>query len=378
MLSPSLDILDRVHAAGRLLHERDPGAGASLDDLLADTEAPAGPRERLARLAVGALLARRQGAAADTGNLYGGAAGPAEMLDAFEVFLRDAPLVRFAHTAANAAHLAAIGDAGAACILDVGLGLGSQWEPLLHALGKRPGGAPRLRLVGVDLPAPGPDPAAALDAVGARLAGVAAACGVPFAFTALPGRIEDLDLPSARPGERLTVNAAFALHHTGRADRDRTLRRLAATGADAIVLCEPEADHDAPAFPARLRAALHHYGLVFRVLDRCLPGRPAARAVIEGQFFGREIHNVIVGEGADRVERHAPAADWARRLRAVGLRPVRVDPVRVPEMPAGVAVVAHGEACVLTVDGEPLVVVSAWRGSEARVVEAGAGQAGDA
>ncbi|MES2643459.1 MAG: GRAS family protein [Myxococcota bacterium] len=361
MLTTQPDILERVQAAGRLLAARDPEVGESLDALLADTEAPSGPRERLARLVVGALLARRQGAAADIGNLYGGAAGPAEMLGAFEVFVRDTPLVRFAHHAANAAHLAAIGDAASVCILDIGLGLGSQWEPLLRDLGRRPGGAPRLHLVGIDLPAPGSDPAAALDAVGARLAGVAAACGVPFTFTALPGRIEDVDLPAARHGECLTINAAFALHHTGAADRDDTLRRLAATGADAIVLCEPEADHDAPAFPDRLDAALHHYGLVFQVLDRCLPAGPAARAVIEGQFFGREIHNVVVGEGAARVERHAPAADWSRRLRAAGLRPIPVDPGGVPDLPEGVAVVALGPACALTVDGHPLVVVSAWR-----------------
>lgn len=356
----SADILARVHTAGELVARLDPDADAALDLLLADTQLPTRPEERLARLVVGALIARRQGAAADTGNLYGGAAGPAEMLGAFEALVRDTPLVRFGHHTANTAHLSVIGDAQAVCLVDIGLGFGSQWEPLLHALGQRPGGPPRVRLVGVDLPAPGPDPASALDAVGARLARVAAECAVPFEFVALPGRVEELELPTARPGERLLINAAFALHHTGVEDRDRTLRRLAATGADALVLCEPEADHDTSAFPARVGAAMHHYGLVFRVLDRCLPERSPARAVIEGQFFGREIHNVVVGEGPTRVERHAPAADWSRRLLAAGFRPLVVDPGPAPELPAGVDIVALGAARALTVDGFPLVVVSAW------------------
>ena len=243
----TLDILSRVRAAGRALDAGEPTAAAALDALVVDAEAGLSAQERLARLAVGALLARRRGAAADTGNLYAGAAGPAEMLGAFEAFLRHTPLPRFAHAAANAAHLAAIGDAHTVCLVDVGMGLGGQLDPLIAALGQRPGGPPCLHLVGIDLPAPGPNPAAALQEVGARLAGVAAAAGVPFAFTALPGRVEEVALPIARDGEVLLINAAFVLHHTGCAERDRALRRLAETGADAIVLCEPEADHDAPA-----------------------------------------------------------------------------------------------------------------------------------
>ena len=362
-LSPALpapDLLERVRAAARLVADDDEDADAVLRRLHADTADPVGAEARLVRLAVGALVARRAGAAADIGNLYGGAAGPAEMLRAFQSFVEDMPLVRFGHRTANAAHLAAIGDADAACILDVGLGMGSQWDPLLRALAARPGGPPRLHLIGLDLPAPGPNPAAALESVGARLTRVAADCGVPFRFTALPGRVEDVDLPQATPGERLTINAVLALHHTGVDDRDATLQRLAATGADALVLCEPEADHDAPGFLPRLDAALHHYGLLFRVLERCLPPESEARAVIEGQFFGRELHNVVVGEGPARVERHAPTSDWSRRLRLAGLRPFLFADAGAFDLPAGVAVVSAGPARALTVDGAPLVVVSAW------------------
>lgn len=373
------DLLDRVRVAGRLVHARDPAAGPALDALRLATEAARTPTERLVRLFVGALVARRDGAGADLGNLYAQGAGPAEMLGAFEAFTRDVPLVRFAHHAANAAHLAAIGSASAVRVVDVGIGLGTQWDPLIRALGRRAGGPPGVELVGIDLPAAGADPLTALGAVGERLAGVAAEAGVPFTYVAVPGRVEDVDLPHAEPGVCLTVNAAFALHHTGTADRDRTLRRLAATGAEALVLCEPEADHDMTAFPTRLRAALRHYGLVFEVLDRCLGDVPA-RSVIEDQFFGREIHNVVVGEGAARVERHAPAADWASRLRATGLRavPVRPDPDGLGGLPEGVDVVAVGEACALTVDEEPLVMVSSWRAASfaARASLAGLGEPG--
>lgn len=346
------DVLGRVLVAARNLDRPE------LLDTLADLR-PATPRERLARLAVGALLARRAGMGADLGNLYAGAAGPAEMLAAFDAFVRDTPLVRFAHRTANAAHLSAIGDASAVRIVDVGIGSGAQWEPLLREIGSRPR-PPAVTLVGIDLPAP-KDPTSALDAVGARLTLVAVEAGVPFRFVARPGRVEDVELPSRRDGEVLTINAAFALHHTG-TDRDGTLRRLAGTGADALVLCEPEADHDTPDFPERLGAALHHYGLVFEVLDRCLGERPDARAVIEGQFFGRELHNIVVGEGDGRVERHAPNAEWADRLARAGLWPRTVEPVSADALglPRGVGLERVGPACAMTVDGLPLVVVSAW------------------
>lgn len=359
-------VRDALREATAAVEAGTEGAPAALEVLDAAAEGD-GPEARLGRLFAGALRARLLGGDASTGNLYAGEAGPAEMLSAFDALVHATPLVRFSHAAADQALLDAVGDAEALCVVDLGLGGGAQWDAFLDLLVDRGRGGLRVRLVGVDLPAPGPDPAAGLRAAGDRLAAHARALGVPFRFEALPGRIEDVPLPAREAGERLAINAAFALHHTACADavrearhsRDAVLARLAAAEPDVLVLVEPEGDHNSPVLAERVDAAFRHYGLAFAVLDRCLSGAPGPRRTIEGAFFGREIHNVVVGDGPARVERHAPLRDWSSRLARAGFRRRPAVPFAASSLPLPVGVrIVSGER--LEVDGEALLNVTAW------------------
>lgn len=314
-----------------------------------------------------------RGTSQGLGNLYDGALGPSEMLAAFDALVTQTPLVRFGHYAANAAILDMAGGASYLHLVDIGLGSGAQWFDFVDQVAASRGPSLHVHLTGIDLPAPGDDPAADLQAAGQRLSAYAGQKGVSFSFAACPGAIETVELPVATDEGPLVFNAAFALHHTASADavtegvvsRDHVLARIRGTGARGLVLVEPESNHDTPDTAVRLAAARHHYGLLFHVLERCLANLPGPRSTIEDAFFGREIINVVCGEGRDRVERHSPQSDWIRRLQDVGFRQVscadhsEAIAARLV-LPNGVRITRHGLSVGLWVDGHLLAHTTAW------------------
>ena len=350
-----------------------------LDSLLRDGASDATADTRLADLFASALRVRLSGDGADGGNLYQGGHGPADMLAAFQVLLHHTPFVRFGHAAANAVLARTLAGARRAHLVDLGIGSGIQWPGLIEGLAARGGPTPRLRLTGVDLPEPGPDPAARLRQVGGMLRDQAARAGLPFEYAALASSIERLDLECLRAGEEETVavNAAFALHHvlpgevspdpTG--SRDAVLHRLRRLRPSLLTLVEPDSDHNTADFVQRVRAAFGHYRAIFDALAALLPAHPEEREVIERAFFGREIHNIVAGEGPRRIERHERHATWRRRLREAGFEPVdftREDVAAVvtalAHQVSGISITAAPGALTLAWKGTPLVVASAWRG----------------
>lgn len=314
---------------------------------------------RLASYFAAALRARAGDARPDDGNLYGGAAGPEAMLDAFRALTERTPLVSFGHRTVNAAIAELALGADAIHIVDLGVGHGTQWDDLVARIGQRSKRS-SLRITGVDLPAPGGDPAAVLRRTGERLESLAARCGVPLRFEAVADSIESVTATCAPRGEVLVVNAALSLHHIPGDARDRALANIASWSPARLFLIEPDADHDGLAFGARFAEAWRHYGLVFSALEATLARSLQARSVIEGAFFGREIANVVGAEGDARFERHERVERWRARLSDAGFvgEPLHGYAPGV-ERPFGARAVDGATA--LCLGARPLVAVSAWR-----------------
>src|SRR5262249_13071598 len=97
-----------------------------------------------------------------------------------------------------------------------------------------------------------------------------------------------------------------------------------------------------------------------------LPADLPARQVLEEAFFGREVFDVVAGEGPARAERHERHRAWQARLRRQGFLPVDLTPSQ-PTLQRGlalaraVAVVADEGALKLEWKGTPLLAASAWR-----------------
>lgn len=338
----------------------------------AEARTDGAPRERIAALFARALRARLDGDLSGAGNLYDLGAGPAEMLAAFRALVTDTPIVRFGHLGANQAILRASAGLSAVTLVDVGVGHGMQWIDLLDQLAARPGDPPQVTLVGVEVPAPGEDTAAQFAAVEAHLGAHAAARGVPFRFRGIAGLIEDVVDFGITSGEATIVNASFALHHVPDGDavtdparsRDAVLARIGALRPRALVLAEPNVEHHALGFAERVAESIHHYGLVFEILDE-LEVAAGPRSIIEQAFFGREIVNIVCGEGPARQERHERLSSWQRRLARLGFAPLPASgaSVRIAERlgaPWPFAVEEHDGATTLVWKGETMSAVTAW------------------
>ena len=348
-------------------------AGRILRTVQTEARETGRPVERLARVFASALAAGLGGRDSYRGNLYLSAADELDMLDAFETLVHQTPLVRFGHRVTAAAISRAVFDARVVHLIDLGIGAGSQWPALFGMLATRPDGGPRLRVTGVDLPAPGQDPAGRLRQTGRLLHSAAARHGIRLDYVgkALPLEAlkrEDLEVAD---DEVVVVNAALALHHLhdGSVDpanpRDRVLCLVRAVEPRVFTLVEPEAEHNSLTFGPRLTEALVHYGAVFEALGASLDPDLRTRRVIEQAFFGREILNIFSARGGDRVERHERHEVWLRRLaragfEAVDSRPLRsgVEQALALSAPFGIRPV-HG-ALSLCFGGTPLVNASAW------------------
>jgi hypothetical protein len=339
-------------------------------------QAPAGDAaSRIACLFSQSMLARIDGDASGGGNLYSDEPTPGAMLAAFQKLVEATPFIRFGYAAANAAILQAVGAQPEICLVDIGIGSGSQWFGFLDQLAAGSARRPSVRMVGVDVPISADESAARLDDVGESLREHAEQRGIAFSFQSKPTAVQDLDFDclQRRPGEALAVNAVFALHHVPTTDgrsgaedsRTSVLRRIRKLRPDVLTIVEPDAEHNALPLNLLARESIAHYLTVFDALATLLPGDEPERRTLEQAFFGREIRNIMSTDGLRRVERHERHANWRRRLKRHGFAPLAIN--REPEQLAEdlsaqrpVSIRPGRDGLLLTWKNRPVVAASAW------------------
>ncbi|RIJ34032.1 histidinol-phosphate transaminase [Pontibacter oryzae] len=307
------------------------------------------------------------------GNLYSSTYGETDMISAFNVLVKSTPLVTFGHLFGNLAIAKATEQSNDIHILDLGIGSGLQWLHLLDVLAARPGKAPKISITGVDIPASTGTPDARLRQAGCMLQQHAARLGLEFHYSCLAKRLEDVTLQDLyfSPTETLVVNSTFTLHHLpdklqGEVDyRDKVLQQVKALKPAIVTLTEPDSEHNKLNFLPRLRESLRHYYTVFDALDTLLPRFMPERQVIEQEFFGREIINVISCEGSQRVERHERHEAWRQRLARNGFAPADhlikpKDIHQALELHPNFSLQPNGAGYTLCWKGTPVVAATAW------------------
>ncbi|WP_114779273.1 histidinol-phosphate transaminase [Botryobacter ruber] len=304
---------------------------AGVDALSEKAKGNGNASERTALAFARAFAARMQHATTNAGNLYSSTFGLMDMISAFNVLVKETPLVTFGHVFANLSIAEAVAAEPEIHLLDLGIGSGLQWMHLLDLLAARAGGAPRVHLTGIDLPAAIGEPDERLQETGSRLAQYAQKLGISFTYTGIASKLEEVNLPELKRSatEAVVVNAALALHHIADMlvsqtdERDKILKQVLALQPRVFTLTEPDSEHNKLEFMPRLRESLRHYHTVFDVLDTLLPKQMPERQIIEQEFFGREIINVISCEGSARVERHERNQAWQHRLTRLGFAPLQ-------------------------------------------------------
>ncbi|KAH8497070.1 hypothetical protein H0E87_019681 [Populus deltoides] len=188
-------------------------------------------------------------------------------------------------------------------IVDFGIMYGFQWPSLFQRLSSRPGGPPKLRITGIDLPNPGFRPAGRVEETGRRLENYANTFKVPFEFNAIAQKWDTIQI------EDLKI------------DRNE-IRKM---NPDVFIHGVVNGAYSAPFFITRFREALFHFSTLFDMLEANVPREVPERVLFERDIFGWEAMNVIACEDAERIERPETYKQWQMRIQRAGFRQLPVN-----------------------------------------------------
>ncbi|XP_030517610.2 scarecrow-like protein 9 [Rhodamnia argentea] len=256
-----------------------------------------------------------------------------DILKAYHLFLAACPFKKLSNFFSNKTIMNVAGKAPKLHIIDFGILYGFQWPGLIERLSLSPGGPPKLRITGIDLPQPGFKPEEIVEETGRRLASYAKTFNVPFKFNAIAKnwdaiKVEELDIHS---DEILVVNCIYRLHHilddtvVAESPRDFVLNLIRKMNPAVLIQGVINGGHGVPFFSLRFRAALFHYSAIFDMLDATVPRDAPERLLLEREILGRQAMNVIACEGSERIERpETYKMSHSRNLRA-GFRQLPLD-----------------------------------------------------
>ncbi|XP_057956689.1 scarecrow-like protein 14 [Malania oleifera] len=256
-----------------------------------------------------------------------------DMLKCYQLYLMASPFKKIALKFANHHIFGFAEKATTLHIIDFGILYGFQWPMLIHHLSSRPGGPPKLRITGIDLPQPGFRPAERIQETGHRLARYCERFNVPFEYNAIAKkwetiRIEDLKI---KKNEVIAVNSLFRfrnlLDETVVIDspRDAVLNLIRKINPDIFTVSVVNGCYSAPFFVTRFRELLFHFSAFFDMFDANLSRENQERMVFEKEFYGRETMNVIACEGLERVVRPETYKQWQVRIGRAGFRLLPLD-----------------------------------------------------
>ncbi|KAL8530096.1 hypothetical protein ACS0TY_007253 [Phlomoides rotata] len=259
------------------------------------------------------------------------------------------PCLKFAHFTANHAILEAFEGKNRVHVIDFSMKQGMQWPALLQALALRPSGPPSFRLTGIGPPSH--DETDHLQEVGWKLAQFAETINVEFEYRGfVTNSLADLDASmfDTREGETVVVNSIFEMHQllARSGDIEKVLQVVRELNPEILTFVEQETNHND--------------STLFDSLESCGGGDEAVR----------QICNVVVCEGVDRVERHETLAQWRTRFNASGFRAVHLGSNACKQASMLVALFAVGDGyrvdenngcLMLGWHTRPLIATSAWK-----------------
>ncbi|GFQ06915.1 scarecrow-like protein 33 [Phtheirospermum japonicum] len=310
----------------------------TLNDLLLEIRQHSSPKgdgmERVAHYFANALEARL----ACTGielyaSLNSKRISAIEILKAYKMFVIACPLKHMSNIMANRTIGNLASRATTLHVIDFGILYGFQWPCLIHALSRRPGGPPKLRITGIDFPQSGFRPAERVEDTCRRLAKYCKRFGVPFAYNAIAQKWDTITLEDFKieKNELLVVNSMFRLHNvpdqteTGNSPRDAVLNLIKEINPDMFVHGIANATYSSPFFVTRFKEAFYHFSTMFDMFEATVPQDDEDRLLYEEQFFGKEAMNIIACEGTERVEMPETYKQWQVRTVRVGFRQVPID-----------------------------------------------------
>ncbi|GAB2284624.1 hypothetical protein Dimus_019079 [Dionaea muscipula] len=251
-----------------------------------------------------------------------------DLLSYMHLLYEVCPYLKFGYMAANGAIADACRTEDRIHIIDFQIAQGTQWMTLLQALAAKPGGAPHVRITGIDDPVSKYARGADLEAVGQRLSAISEKFHIPVEFHPIPVFGPDVtkDMLDVRPGEALAVNFPLQLHHTPDESvdvnnpRDGLLRMVKSLSPKVVTLVEQESNTNTTPFLTRFIETLDFYSAMFESIDVTMARDSKERINVEQHCLAKDIVNVIACEGFERVERHELLGKWKSRFTMAGFQ----------------------------------------------------------
>ncbi|KAK2657854.1 hypothetical protein Ddye_010906 [Dipteronia dyeriana] len=249
----------------------------------------------------------------------------ADILKAYRLYLAACPFRKISNFTANRTIINSSQNSMRVHIIDFGILYGFQWPTFLQRLSRRPGGPPKLRITGIEIPLPGFRPAEGVEETGRRLADYAKEFNVPFEYNAIAKKWDTIQLEELNidRDEFLVVNCLYRaknlLDETVAVDSSRNMffNLIRKINPAIFIHGIVNGAFNAPFFVTRFREALFHFSAVFDMLETIVPREDRERMLMEKEIFGREALNVVACEGWERVERPETYKQWQiRNLRA--------------------------------------------------------------
>ncbi|CAH9113972.1 unnamed protein product [Cuscuta epithymum] len=229
-------------------------------------------------------------------------------------------------------------------VIDFGILYGFQWPMLIQNLSQRPGGPPKLRITGIELPQPGFRPEEMVKETGCRLAKYCERFGVPFEYNAITRKnwetikVQDLKLVS---GDLVAINCLFRFENlfdeamvvadTPDSPKIAVTNLIRKINPHIYVQSVLSGAHTSPFFLTRFREALFYYSACFDMCDAVLPRNDLHRLSFE-ESRACEIMNIIACEGIQRLQRTETYKQWQSCNTRAGLKPMPIRPELVKEL----------------------------------------------
>lgn len=292
----------------------------------------------------------------------------AEKLKAYQTYLSACPFEKISLYFAGKLIYDAAATHSTLHIVDFGIAYGCQWPILVKHLSERPGGPPKLRITGIELPEPGFKPAERVEETGRRLAYYCGRFNVPFEYNAIAIqnwdliKIEDLKL---QRNECLAVNNLISfknLHDDSvmvNSPRDGVLKLIRDMKPDLFLQTVVNGSYSSPFFVTRFKEALFHFSSMFDMFDATLEREDEERLNFEKEFCGREAMNVIACEGAERVERPETYKQWQARVLRAGFKIKPLERAFVSKLRGKVKAGYHKD---FVFDDDGKWVLQGWKG----------------
>lgn len=254
----------------------------------------------------------------------------AGILKSYKVFLSASPFMTLIYFFSNKMILDAAKGATVLHIIDFGILYGFQWPMFIQHLSKSNPELRKLRITGIELPQHGFRPTERIQDTGRRLTEYCKRFGIRFEYNAIASknwetiRIEEFKI---RPNEVLAVNTVLRFKNLrdvtpGEEDcpRDGFLKLIRDMNPNVFLSSTINGSFNAPFFTTRFKEALFHYSALFDLFGATLSRENPERIHFEGEFYGREVMNVIACEGVDRVERPETYKQWQVRMIRAGFK----------------------------------------------------------